>query len=100
MNQKFEEYIQGNIPVVVDFFDDFTDSCDKVDLLLKDIKSIVGASATILKMNIENNKFYRDKYKVYAVPTIIIFKRGKLLLRNSGGASKTEIIRCIAQNVN
>jgi thioredoxin 1 len=100
MNQKFEEYIHGNIPVVVDFFDDFTDSCDKVDLLLKDIKSIVGASATILKMNIESNKFYRDKYKVYAVPTIIIFKRGKLLLRKSGGVSKTEIIRCIAQNVN
>ena len=80
MNPKFEEYIQGNTPVVVDFFEDFSDSCDKVNLVLKDIKSIVGASATILKMNIENNKFYRDKYKVYDVPTIIIFKRGKLLL--------------------
>lgn len=42
MNQKFEEYIHGNIPVVVDFFDDFSDSYQKVDLLLKDIKSIVG----------------------------------------------------------
>ena len=100
MNQKFENYIQGDTPVVVDFFNENSDTCDKVNPLLKDIKNIVGSSATILKMNIEKNKFYRDKYAIISVPTILIFKRGKLLLRNNGVASKNEIIRCIAQNVN
>ena len=99
MNQKFEDYIQGDTPVVVDFFHECYEPCNKVNPMLKDVKSIVGSSATILKMNIEKNKFYRDKYCIYSVPAILIFKRGKLLWRNSGVASKNEIIRCIAQNV-
>lgn len=100
MNQKFEDFIQGDTPVLVDFFNDYSDLCDNANPILKEIKNIVGSSATILKMNIEKNKFYRDKYSVNSVPTILIFKRGKLLWRNSGVASKNEIIRCIAQNVN
>ena len=99
MNQKFENYIQSDTPVVVDFFDDNSDTSDKVNPVLKDIKKIVGSSATILKMNIEKNKFYRDKYAIISVPTIMVFKGGRLLLRNNGVASKNEIIRCIAQNV-
>ena len=100
MNQKFEDYIQGDTPVVVDFFNDNNKSSDKVNPMLKDVKSIVGSSVTILKMNIEKNKFYRDKYLIYSMPAILIFKRGKLLWRNCGVASKNEIIRCIAQNIN
>lgn len=100
MNANFEDYIKGDVPVVVDFFHEYCEPSIHTHPVLKDVKQIVGSAARILKMNISKNDFYVHKYNIQCSPTILIFKNGKLLWRKSGIPSKHELIVFLAQNIN
>lgn len=61
--------------------------------VLKQLKSNVGDKATVLKMDVDKSQQYASRYGVQAVPTIIIFKDGKILWRKSGVASVNELLQ-------
>ena len=99
MINKFETHISGEVPVVVDFFADWCAPCKIMLPVLIEVKDIVGPSATILKMNVDKNKFYAEKYGIQSIPTLIIFKNGKVIWRKSGLATANEIVQNIAKSV-
>lgn len=96
MQQSFQHHIQGDLPVVVDFFADWCAPCKAMQPVLNNVKKVVGESATILKMNIDRNSFYAKQFKIVSIPTLIIFKKGEIIWRKSGIASAGEIIRQLA----
>ena len=96
MEHSFQYHIQGDLPVVVDFFADWCAPCKAMLPVLNNVKQVVGESATILKMNIEKNSFYAKQFSIESIPTLIIFKKGKIIWRKSGIASVGEIIQQLA----
>ena len=96
---NFETHINGNTPVVVDFFTEWCSPCKMMPPILKEVKAAVGGQATILKMDVDKNRFYSEKYGIQSIPTLIIFKNGKILWRKSGVASVQEIMQHLALHV-
>jgi thioredoxin 1 len=96
MENTFQHHIDGDLPVVVDFFADWCAPCKAILPVLHNVKHVVGDSATILKMNIDKNKMYAKQFSIQAIPTLIIFKKGKVIWRKSGIASVGEIIEQLA----
>ena len=72
---NFEKHINGEKPVVVDFFAEWCGPCKMMGPVLHDVKEKIGDRATILKLDIDKASFYADLYGVRAVPTLIIFKK-------------------------
>jgi thioredoxin 1 len=89
---SFEGHIQGPKPVVVDFYAEWCGPCKMMAPVLKQVKDNVKERITILKMDIDKNGYYAGKYAIQSVPTLIIFKEGKILWRKSGVASAAEIL--------
>ena len=75
----FEKHINGDKPVLVDFFAEWCGPCKMMPPALKQVKEKMGEQATILKMDIDKNPGYARKYEVQAVPTLIIFQKGNIV---------------------
>ncbi|MEP7164514.1 MAG: thioredoxin [Ferruginibacter sp.] len=95
----FEKHINGDKPVVVDFFAEWCGPCKMMPPVLKQVKEKIGDGATILKMDIDKNPAYAIKYEVQAVPTLIIFYKGKIAWRKAGVTAAGEIIQQL-KNIN
>jgi len=92
MMNNFEGHINGNKPVIVDFYADWCGPCKLMSPILSEVKEKVGDKATVLKLDIEKAPQYTQLYNVRAIPTLIIFKNGNILWRKSGVASANEIL--------
>jgi len=90
---SFETHINGSKPVVVDFFATWCGPCKMMEPVLKQLKEKVGENATILKMDIDKNPAYANRYGIQAVPTVIVFKEGKIAWRKTGVANVNELLQ-------
>ena len=88
----FESHIQGDKPVVVDFFAEWCGPCKMMPPVLHELKQKVGERATILKMDIDKNPRIAEFYQIQAVPTLMIFKGGQVIWRKSGVTQVQEIL--------
>lgn len=93
---NFETHINGRKPVLVDFFADWCGPCKMMPPVLKEVKKQVGEQASILKMDVDKNRLYAEKFGIQSIPTLILFKEGKILWRKSGVASAKEILQQLA----
>lgn len=94
---KFNELINGKKPVLVDFFAEWCGPCKMMQPILKDVKSQLGDKATVLKIDIDKNPSVANAYKIQGVPTLIIFKEGKIIWRQSGVRQANELISLVNQ---
>ncbi|MBS1934244.1 MAG: thioredoxin [Bacteroidetes bacterium] len=97
---NFEGHIQGDIPVVVDFFAEWCGPCKLMPPILKQVKDTVGERATILKMDVDKNPAYAQQYGIQSIPTLIVFHRGNIVWRKSGVASANEILQHLKMVIN
>ena len=95
MTKTFNELIQSNKPVIVDFFAEWCGPCKSMAPILKDVKDNVGESATIIKIDVDKNPATSSQYQIQGVPTLIIFKQGKTVWRKSGVVSKNELLNTL-----
>ncbi len=89
---NFEGHINGDKPVLVDFFAEWCTPCKLMTPVLQELKHHLGDRVTILKMDIDKNTALSESYHIRSVPSLVLFKNGTIVWRKSGFASANEVM--------
>ncbi|MBL7963836.1 MAG: thioredoxin [Flavobacteriales bacterium] len=88
---SFQQLIQGDKPVVVDFFATWCGPCKAMAPIIEDLKHRVGEQAVVLKVDVDRNPAAAQAYRIQGVPTIAVFHKGQLVWRQAGVVSADQI---------
>lgn len=95
---KFNELISGEKPVLVDFFATWCGPCKMMGPILDDVSKKISDKAIVLKVDVDKNRDAAIKYQVQGVPTLIIFKKGKIVWRQSGVVQANQLVNLLQQH--
>jgi thioredoxin 1 len=98
MKGKFDSIINDSKPVIVDFHALWCSPCKMQSPILKEVASELGERVRVIKIDVDNNAQIASRYSVQSVPTIIIFKNGRAVWRQSGVVSKNQLKSVLLQN--
>ncbi|WP_018674973.1 thioredoxin [Riemerella columbina] len=97
MSQKFQELIQSEQPVLIDFFATWCQPCKVQSSVLEPVKKTIGDAARIVKIDIDRYPQIAADQSVRSVPTLILFKNGEELWRGNGVHDVNTLIQLLQQ---
>ncbi|MBV6881207.1 thioredoxin family protein [Epilithonimonas ginsengisoli] len=100
MSQKFQELIQSERPVLIDFFATWCQPCKVQSSVLNSVKEQVGEKARIVKIDIDQFPSIANQYNVRGVPTLAVFKNGEMLWKESGVHDVNSLVGLLEQYAN
>ena len=93
--ETFADLISSATPVLVDVFAEWCAPCKIMAGILKKVKETQGDSLRIIKIDIDKNMNIAQHYAISSVPTLMIFKNGKQLWRQSGVIEANELNKIV-----
>ncbi|MCU4190103.1 thioredoxin [Flavobacterium sp. HXWNR29] len=100
MNAKFKEIINSNQLILVDFYADWCGPCKMMSPILQEVKGIIKDDVKIIKINVDQHQDLASHFMVRGVPTLMLFKSGKMLWRQSGVLSTKDLVAIIQNQLN
>jgi thioredoxin 1 len=93
MNKKetFQTIINGDTPVLVDFFATWCGPCKTMSPILEAFSKQMGDRVRVLKIDVDQAKATATRFKIQSVPTLILFQKGEILWRASGIVQKQQL---------
>ena len=98
MKSSFKDIISGDKLVLVDFSAEWCGPCKVLAPILKEVKDEIGDKTRIIKIDVDKNQALAARYKVMGVPTLILFKNGTQVWRQSGVMQKQELLSLLQAN--
>lgn len=99
MKASFQSIINSEIPVLVDFFAEWCGPCKVQSPILKEIAAEMGDKVKVIKIDVDKNQQIASQYNIQGVPTLMLFKNGNTLWRQSGVSSKEELKHILKNNI-
>ena len=97
---KFKEIINSETPVLIDFHATWCGPCKTLAPIIQSVKAELGEGLTILKIDVDKNQGLANKLGIKGVPTMILYKNGQQLWRQSGVLQKEQLLGIIRQYMN
>lgn len=98
LKKSFQEIIKSETLVLVDFYAVWCGPCKMMSPILEELKNKVGNKVKILKVDVDKNQEVLTKYQIQGVPTLILFRNGNIVWRQSGVVPAKIISEIINQN--
>ncbi|WP_036383904.1 thioredoxin [Muricauda sp. MAR_2010_75] len=95
MKGNFSALIDADQLVLIDFSAEWCGPCKMLAPILKEVKDELGNSVKIVKIDVDKNQSLANQYQVRGVPTMLLFRKGQQLWRQSGVLQKSEIVQVV-----
>jgi len=88
-NDNFQEFVNGNKPLVVDFWAEWCGPCLMISPLVEELAQEYAEQVVVGKVNIDENDELAGEYGIRSIPTLLFFKNGEVVDKHVGAASKS-----------
>ena len=96
--QQLDEILKSEAYVVVKFSASWCGPCKAMAPILDQVKNEVGDNASIIKIDVDRNQQIAQSLQIQGVPTLILYKNGKQLWRQSGVVQKEMLVNLLNQH--
>ncbi|MEK9829296.1 MAG: thioredoxin [Schleiferiaceae bacterium] len=96
---KFKDLVSGDQPVLVDFFATWCGPCKALAPILVDVAKTLDGAVRVVKIDVDRNPAISQAYQVQGVPTLALFKDGKILWRQSGVLPSQTIVQQVKSHL-
>ena len=99
---KFGQLIDEKIPLLLVFYDlnSIEDNFMDLSPILKDVAAALGDKGKVIKIDINKNNEISQALRIRVLPTLIIYKKGEMVWRQSGQQDANTLIGLMNENLN
>jgi len=97
---KFKELINGDKPVLIDFYATWCGPCKSMSPVIDNVAKALKGKARVIKIDIDKNQELAQKLNIRGVPTFMIYQNGKIMWRESGMQSGTNMVKQVEALIN
>ena len=90
-----QEVLQSDTPVLLDFWAEWCGPCKAIAPALEDLAKQYEGKLRVVKLNIDHNQKTPRAYGVRGIPTLMVFKNGKVEATQIGAVSKGQLVQMI-----
>jgi len=96
---KFGELISAQIPVLLDFYADWNEQSVTMHPVIRDVAAALGDKAKVIKIDVDKNPELSDALSIKGLPTLMIYKEGQMVWRQSGDLDANTIIGLVVNQL-
>lgn len=97
--ETFNDAISEDRLVLADFFATWCQPCKMMHPVLEQVKAVLGDKVRILKVDVDKHGQTAAQYGIRSVPTLMLFRNGQILWRQSGAMPKSDLLAVINQHL-
>ena len=96
---KFGELINAQVPVLIDFYTDWNESSVSMHPVIKDVAAALGDKAKVIRIDVDKNQELAEVLRIKGLPTLMIYKEGVMMWRQSGELAANTIIALVQEHI-
>ncbi len=96
---KFGELINSHVPVLIDFYTEWNEPSVSMHPVIRDVAAALGDKAKVIKIDVDKNQELADALRIKGLPTLMIYKDGHMVWRQSGELDANTIIGLVQEQL-